>query len=277
MYIQSIHTHTRAFNYTYTYNHSHHHHNLSIPQYSRVILEPAGALAVAGMKKYVQQNQIKGQTMVAITSGANMDFTRLRFVAECADESEKTLVVTIPETPGTFRKLYSLIWPRNVTAFSYRYESDGEAKILISFQPVINVDNDFENVLGSLGQNDFEYVDVSDNSLAKIHVRHMAGGRSVVPKERLFRFEFPEGPGALQRFLESLDMSWNVSLFHYRNHGDDFGRVLVGMQVGKSCKRLEAFLENLAYSYTEETTNPVYLQFLRNGNGNENDNGEDKE
>ena len=204
--------------------------------------------------------------MVAITSGANMDFTRLRFVSERADASEKTLVVTIPETPGTFRKLYSLIWPRNVTAFSYRYESDGDAKILISFQPVMNVEEDFEKVVDSLKENDFECMDISDNELAKVHVRHMAGGRSVVPKERLFRFEFPESPGALQRFLSSLDMSWNVSLFHYRNHGDDFGRVLVGIQVGKSCKRLEDFLEKLGYSYTEETTNPVYLQFLRNKN-----------
>eukprot|EP00979_Chaetoceros_neogracilis_P003657 scaffold652_cov188-Chaetoceros_neogracile.AAC.3 len=234
---------------------------------ARVILEPAGALAVAGMKKYVEQNKIEGQTLVAITSGANMDFTRLRFVSERADDSEKTLVVTIPEEAGTFRKLYELVWPRNVTAFSYRYESEGEAKIMISFQPVKNVDNDFEHVVDALQNNKFECVDISDNELAKVHVRHMAGGRSHVPHERLFRFEFPESPGALQRFLSSLDMSWNVSLFHYRNHGDDFGRVLVGIQVGKSCERLEEFLENLGYSYTEETTNPVYLQFLRNGNG----------
>lgn len=232
-----------------------------------MILEPAGALAVAGMKKYVEQNKIEGQTLVAITSGANMDFTRLRFVSERADDSEKTLVVTIPEEAGTFRKLYELVWPRNVTAFSYRYESEGEAKIMISFQPVKNVDNDFEHVVDALQNNKFECVDISDNELAKVHVRHMAGGRSHVPHERLFRFEFPESPGALQRFLSSLDMSWNVSLFHYRNHGDDFGRVLVGIQVGKSCERLEEFLENLGYSYTEETTNPVYLQFLRNGNG----------
>jgi len=234
--------------------------------HSRVILEPAGALAVAGMKKYIEKNEIEGQTMVAITSGANMDFTRLRFVSERADESEKTLVVTIPEEAGTFRKLYSIIWPRNVTAFSYRYESQGEAKILISFQPVRNVDSDFEHVIDAFEKNKFECVDVSDNELAKVHVRHMAGGRSVVPQERLFRFEFPEAPGALQRFLSSLDMSWNVSLFHYRNHGDDFGRVLVGIQVGKSCKNVEEFLENLGYSYTEETANPVYLQFLRNNN-----------
>lgn len=215
------------------------------------------------MKKYVEENNITGQTMVAITSGANMDFTRLRFVSERADDSEKTLVVKIPERPGTFRELYSLVWPRNVTGFSYRYESEGEAKILISFQPVLNVENDFEKVVESLSKNDFECMDVSDNELAKVHVRHMAGGRSYVPKERLFRFEFPESPGALQRFLASLDMSWNVSLFHYRNHGDDFGRVLVGIQVGDSCKRMQDFLDNLGYSYSEETANDVYQHFLK--------------
>lgn len=215
------------------------------------------------MKKYVEENKITGQTLVAITSGANMDFTRLRFVSERADDSEKTLVVKIPERPGTFRELYSLVWPRNVTGFSYRYESEGEAKILISFQPVLNVENDFEKVLESLSKHDFECMDVSDNELVKVHVRHMAGGRSHVPKERLFRFEFPESPGALQRFLASLDMSWNVSLFHYRNHGDDFGRVLVGIQVGETCKRLQDFLDNLGYSYSEETGNDVYQQFLK--------------
>lgn len=232
---------------------------------SRVILEPAGALAVAGLKKYVNENEITGQTMVAITSGANMDFDRLRFVSERADESEKTLAVTIPERPGTFRELYSAIWPRNVTEFSYRFECDQEANIFISFQPVMNIENDFENIIEKLNQNGFNCVDISHNELAKVHVRHLAGGRAECAKERLFRFEFPESPGALQRFLTSLDMSWNVSLFHYRNHGDDFGRVLVGIQVGKTCARLEDFLSSLGYSYTEETDNPVYHQFLRNG------------
>lgn len=231
----------------------------------RVILEPAGALAVAGLKKYVHDRSITGQTMVAITSGANMDFDRLRFVSERADESERTLAVTIPETPGSFRKLYSAIWPRNVTEFSYRYESDKEANIFISFQPVMNIDNDFENIIGKLNEDGFSCLDISHNELAKVHVRHLAGGRADAPKERLFRFEFPESPGALQRFLTSLDMSWNVSLFHYRNHGDDFGRVLVGIQAGKSCARLSDFLRNLGYKYTEETDNEVYHQFLRNG------------
>jgi threonine dehydratase len=157
-----------------------------------VVLEPAGALGVAGMKKYIEENGITGQTMVAITSGANMDFDRLRFVSERADSSERTLAVTIPETPGSFRALYSLIWPRNVTEFSYRFEAKGQAHVLISFQPVTNVDNDFEGVLEGLRTNDFKCYDLSHNDLAKSHVRHLAGGRSNVPHERIFRFDFPE-------------------------------------------------------------------------------------
>jgi threonine dehydratase len=236
---------------------------------SRVVLEPAGALAVAGMKKYVEENEITGRTLVAITSGANMDFDRLRFVSERADLSEKTLAVTIPEAPGSFRALYSLIWPRNVTEFSYRYENDGEAHVLISFQPVMNIENDFDGIMDSLRENGFSCLDVSQNELAKAHVRHMAGGRSDVPHERLFRFDFPESPGALQRFLLSLDIEWNVSLFHYRNHGDDFGRVLVGIQVPDTCtKKLMRFLETLGYRYQEETDNPIYQLFLRAGSNN---------
>jgi len=231
---------------------------------ARVVLEPAGALAVAGMKKYVEDHKLSGKSLVAITSGANMDFDRLRFVSERADESEKTLAVTIPESPGSFRALYSLVWPRNVTEFSYRYKAEGLASILISFQPIMNIENDFDKIVKKLEENNFSCIDLSNNELAKVHVRHLAGGRANVPKERLFRFDFPESPGALQRFLLSLDMTWNVSLFHYRNHGDDFGRVLVGIQVGQSCKRLEDFLNNLGYDYTEETDNEVYQKFLLN-------------
>jgi threonine dehydratase len=230
---------------------------------SRVVLEPAGALAVAGMKKYVQDNEITGQTLVAITSGANMDFDRLRFVSERADSSEKTLAVTIPESPGSFRALYSLIWPRNVTEFSYRFERQGKAHVLISFQPVVNIENDFEGIMSNLRENGFASLDLSHNELAKVHLRHMAGGRSHVDHERLFRFDFPESPGALQRFLLSLDIEWNVSLFHYRNHGDDFGRVLVGIQVPeKGDGNFTRFLDTLGYRYTEETENPAYDLFL---------------
>lgn len=231
---------------------------------ARVVLEPAGALGVAGMKKYCEEHGLEGKTLVAITSGANMDFDRLRFVSERADGSEKTLAVRIPETPGSFRNLYSLIWPRNVTEFSYRFETESNADIFISFQPVKNMENDFESIVEKLTEHDYECVDLSDNELAKVHVRHLAGGRSVVPHERLFRFDFPESPGALQRFLLSLDIDWNISLFHYRNHGDDFGRVLVGMQVPEKCdRRFLTFLETLGYRYVEETDNPVYAKFLR--------------
>lgn len=235
---------------------------------ARVVLEPAGALAVAGMKKYITENEISGQTYVAITSGANLDFDRLRFVSERADGSEKTLVVTIPETPGSFRALYSLIWPRNVTEFSYRYDSDDDegAHVLISFQPAMKIENDFEGIMDNIRENGFACTDVSQSELMKVHIRNMAGGRSSVPNERLFRFEFPESPGALQRFLLSLDIEWNVSLFHYRNHGDDFGRVLVGLQV-PDCEstndRLKCFLDTLHFNYEEETKNPIYQQFLR--------------
>jgi threonine dehydratase len=231
---------------------------------ARVVLEPAGALAVAGLRKYVTEREITGQTMVAITSGANMDFDRLRFVAERADGSERTLAVTIPERPGSFRALYNLIWPRNVTEFSYRYESQASAHILISFQPVNSIENDFDGVVRNLQENGFSCLDLSHDELAKTHVRHLAGGRSVVPHERLFRFEFPESPGALQRFLLSLDMDWNVTLFHYRNYGDDFGRVLVGIQVPETCDgNLNKFLANLGYRYTDESNNPVYERFLQ--------------
>ena len=231
---------------------------------ARVVLEPAGALAVAGLKKYVHEHGITGQNFVAITSGANMDFDRLRFVSERADESERILAVTIPEKAGSFKELYSMIWPRNVTEFSYRYNTESEAHIFISFQPVMSVGNDFEGVREKLTSNGFKNIDITDDDLVKTHIRHLAGGRSYVPNERLFRFHFPESPGALQRFLLSLDFHWNVSLFHYRNHGDDFGRVLVGLQVNEKCdKKLNDFLSNLGYDYTEETENNVCELFLR--------------
>jgi len=233
---------------------------------ARVVLEPAGALGVAGMKKYVAENEVEGQTLVAITSGANMDFNRLRFVSERADGSEKTLVVDIPETPGSFRTLYSLIWPRNVTEFSYRFDDEGSAHVLISFQPVANIENDFEGIVDTIKESGFTCTDVSHSELTKVHIRNMGGGRSNVPDERLFRFNFPESPGALQRFLLSLDMDWNVSLFHYRNHGDDFGRVLVGIQVpdgDDANDRLFRFLNMLHFDYVEETENPIYHKFLR--------------
>jgi len=235
-----------------------------LSSYRRVILEPAGALGVAGLKRYVELHNVIDRNLVAITSGANMDFNRLRFVAERADETECTLAVTIPEQPGSFRSLYSLIWPRNVTEFSYRYEQEGMAHVFLTFHPIVNTNNDFDKLIKTLEKNKFSCLDLRNNELAKVHVRHMAGGRAKLRNERLFRFHFPESPGALYRFLYSLDIFWNISLFHYRNHGDNFGRVLVGIQEGTSYKRLEDFLENLGYQYVEETSNAVYQTFLRN-------------
>lgn len=156
----------------------------------RVILEPAGALAVAGLKKYVEENNVSGSTFVAITSGANMDFNRLRVVSERADDSERTLMVTIPETPGSFRAMYAKIWPRNVTEFTYRFNTEREATVLVSFQPMGN--SDFLGVMEDFRAEDFPCEDLSHNELAKTHIRHLAGGRSNAPHERLFRFHFPE-------------------------------------------------------------------------------------
>lgn len=232
---------------------------------ARVVLEPAGALGIAGMKKHVEENNISGSTFVAITSGANMDFNRLRVVSERADDSERSLEITIPETPGAFRAMYSKIWPRNVTELTYRFNTEQEANVFVSFQPLIHVENDFEQVMEEFIKDDFLCTDLSDNELAKTHIRHLAGGRSNAHHERLFRFDFPESPGALMRFLESLDMKWNISLFHYRNYGDDFGRVLVGIQQnhGPKCEGMNRFLQDLGYKYIEETNNPAYEKFLR--------------
>mmetsp|Transcript_42039 Transcript_42039/g.98493 ORF Transcript_42039/g.98493 Transcript_42039/m.98493 type:complete len:603 (-) Transcript_42039:170-1978(-) len=240
---------------------------------ARVVLEPAGALGVAGMKKYIEEMGITGKTFVAITSGANMDFARLRFVSERSDASERMLAVNIPERPGSFRHLYSLVWPRNVTEFSYRFESEEQAKVMLSFQPKATADktieSDFYDVMEGLRKNDFECYDISENELAKVHGRHLAGGRSNSPNERVFRFNFPESPGALKRFLNSLDFHWNISMFHYRNHGDDSGRVLVGIQTQQKCgKNLIDALDKLGYPYYEETDNPVYRGFLRSSREN---------
>ena len=220
---------------------------------------------MAGLKKFVEENNISGSTFVAITSGANMDFNRLRVVSERADDSERSLEITIPETPGAFRQMYSKIWPRNVTELTYRYNTEHEANVFVSFQPLVHVENDFEQVMEDFRSDDFECTDLSDNELAKMHIRHLAGGRSNASHERLFCFHFPESPGALQRFLEALDMKWNISLFHYRNYGDDFGRVLVGIQQnhGIACEGMNNFLEELGYKYIEETNNPAYSKFLR--------------
>mmetsp|Transcript_23050 Transcript_23050/g.64884 ORF Transcript_23050/g.64884 Transcript_23050/m.64884 type:complete len:600 (+) Transcript_23050:87-1886(+) len=233
---------------------------------TRVVLEPAGALAVAGMVKYSKEHKLTGKTMVAISSGANMDFDRLRFVSERADTSETLIAVEIPERAGAFIELYRHIYPRNVTEFSYRISGD-PASIFMSFQAGSPEDKDI--VLEGLTKSGFGHKDLANNELAKTHLRHLVGGRApakMTEEEVLFRFEFPERPGSLLRFLEALPADFNVSLFHYRSHGADVGRVLVALQVPLKLRpKLREYLDFLTsngYTWREETENEVYSHFL---------------
>jgi threonine dehydratase len=235
-------------------------------QDTRSILEPAGALGVAAIKQYVAAQRCKGQTFVAITCGANMNFDRLRFVAERAEfgeQREALFAVTIPEERGSFKRFCELIGPRAVTEFNYRISDANQAHVFVGI--AISRRDEADKIARSFDRHGFPTVDLTDDELAKEHVRHMVGGRSELAEhERLFRFIFPERPGALMRFLSSMDPGWNISLFHYRNQGADYGRILVGIQVPRSdAKAFKAFLDALAYPFTEETDNPVYRLFLR--------------
>ncbi len=232
---------------------------------TRTILEPAGALAIAGAKAWVERKAARGKTLVAVASGANMNFDRLRFIAEEAELGEKReaiLAVTIPEQPGSFRKFCALLGPRNVTEFNYRYADAGEAHVFVGVQ--IQNREETARLIRSLRRHDLKTLDFSDNELAKLHVRHLVGGHAPgIEHEILYRFEFPERPGALMRFLNRLRHGWNISLFHYRNHGADYGRVLVGLQVPPRDKAaFNTFLARLGYRSSEETRNPAYRQFL---------------
>ena len=231
---------------------------------TRAILEPAGALAVAGAKEYVQRHRIREKTLVAVASGANMNFDRLRFVAELAEvgeQREAVLAVTIPETPGSFKKFCALLGPRNVTEFNYRYGDPHAAHVFVGVQ----VGNRAESLklVDALRRHGLETLDLTEDEMAKLHVRHMVGGHAPVDNELVYRFEFPERPGALMKFLDSMSANWNISLFHYRNHGGDIGRVLVGMQVPPGGKaEFRAFLKELGYANWDETGNPAYRMFL---------------
>ena len=292
---------------------------------TRSIPEPAGALAVAGMKRYIANQGLagSGKRFVAMVSGANMNFSRLRFVAERADLGEKKevlLSVEIPERPGAFLQLHNHIHPRNVTEFSYRYSSKDRAHIYVSFLlsgtgtgtappvatasgtatpvpssggiPAVNgsaagaaavtkpardpvafaqtlaaessAASELGSVLEALAQDGMPALDLSGDELSKSHARYLVGGRENVANERVFRFEFPERPGALRKFLVGLQSDWNISLFHYRNHGSDVGRILTGIQVPPAdSDKFETFLKDLGYLYIEETNNPVYKRYLR--------------
>ena len=232
---------------------------------TRSILEPAGALAIAGVKLYAAREKLKGQTLVAIASGANMNFDRLRFVAERAEIGEKReaiLAVSIPETPGSFRKFCALLGKRNITEFNYRYADSKEAHVFVGVQ--VKDQSEISKLVSALGKNKLRTQNFTDNEMAKLHVRHLVGGLAPgIKDEIMFRFEFPERPGALMNFLNSMNHSWNISLFHYRNHGADYGRVLVGMQVPHHDKKaLRTFLDKLGYRYWDESDNPAYRLFL---------------
>ena len=233
---------------------------------TRSITEPAGALAVAGMKKYVEKNNIQDQKIVVIDSGANINFDRLRHVAErseLGEYREALFAVTIPEEIGSFKKFCELIGNRGMTEFNYRYASQEQAHIFVGIQ-LHNGLNEKNELLALMHEGKYAVEDMTDNEMAKLHIRYMVGGRgNGVDNERLFRFEFPERPGALLRFLNHMGERWNISLFHYRNHGAAYGRVLAGIQVPQEDnEKLELFLQNLGYSWWEETDNPAYRMFL---------------
>ena len=232
---------------------------------TRAILEPAGALAIAGMKHWVNREGVEGKTLVAIACGANMNFDRLRFVserAEIGEQREAVFAVTIPEERGSFKRFCEVIGDRNVTEFNYRIADAKAAHIYVGLQ--IRNRTEAHQMADALTQAGFQALDLTDDELGKLHLRHMVGGRSALAKdERIFRFEFPERPGALMRFLSSMHPDWNISLFHYRNHGADYGRILVGIQVpDQSRDGLQSFLGQLGYPYWEETEHPGYKLFL---------------
>ena len=232
---------------------------------TRSILEPAGALAIAGAKTYAERKKLKDKTLVAVACGANMNFDRLRFVAENAELGEKReaiLAVTIPERPGSFKQFCSLLGKRNITEFNYRMADPKEAHIFVGIQ--VHDSDETAKLVAMLERNNLRTLDFSDNEMAKLHVRHLVGGHaSLADNELLYRFEFPERPGALMKFLNSMRSDWNISLFHYRNHGADYGRVLVGMQVPpQEMAEFRRFLGKLGYAYWDESRNPAYKLFL---------------
>ncbi|PIT71935.1 threonine ammonia-lyase, biosynthetic [Limnohabitans sp. B9-3] len=243
---------------------------------TRSIVEPAGALAVAAIKQYVAEHKTKGETYAAILCGANMNFDRLRFVAERAEvgeEREALFAVTIPEQPGSLRRFCELIGklpsfggsksPRNVTEFNYRMSDQAKAHVFVGL--TTGIKGESTKIAGHFSKNGFEAIDLTHDELAKEHLRHMVGGHSsLAHEERILRFEFPERPGALMKFLLAMRPGWNISLFHYRNQGADYGRILMGLQVPKSDNKAFAkFLEDLGYPFVEETLNPAYRLFLQ--------------
>jgi threonine dehydratase len=232
---------------------------------TRSILEPAGALATAGIKEYAKRYNIMGKTLIGTASGANMNFDRLRFIAERAEIGEKreaVLAVTIPEQAGAFKAFCRLLGDRNITEFNYRYSDPKSAHIFVGV--AITDPTESAKLVANLIAKGLPAIDLTDNEVAKLHLRHLVGGHApLATHEVVYRFEFPEKPGALMKFLDTMGQNWNISLFHYRNHGADFGRVLVGMQVPPNEQNaFSNFLKELGYPYWDETHNPAYQLFL---------------
>ncbi|MEY3220907.1 MAG: threonine ammonia-lyase, biosynthetic [Pseudomonadota bacterium] len=234
---------------------------------TRVVTEPAGALALAGLKEYVSQHNIKNQTLITISSGANMNFERLQHVAErteVGEQREALMAVTIPEKSGSFRTFCHTLGQRTITEFNYRYADDHDAQVFVGVRLGEQGMKEKERLIQKLNDKDYRVVDLTDNEIAKIHVRHMVGGHSYKPlNEHLYRVEFPERPGALLHFLTEMGQRWNISLFHYRNHGAAYGKVLMGIQFPDQDKQeFESFLKQLNYPHWEEDQNPAYQLFL---------------
>jgi threonine dehydratase len=232
---------------------------------TRAIAEPAGALALAGLKQWVKRDNVSGQNLVAIFSGANVNFDRLRHIAELAalgEQREALIATKIPERPGSFRDFCHALGPRAITEFNYRY-SDNEKAVVFTGIQLRHGDEEKTKLLAHLDEKGFEVVDISANELAKMHVRYMVGGRAGISDERILRFEFPERPGALMHFLNQIGERWNISLFHYRNHGAAYGRVLMGIQIPVSQEdEFQQFLADLNMEFVEERDNPAYDLFL---------------
>ncbi len=231
----------------------------------RVVTEPAGALAVAGLKRYVERDALAGQRLIAIASGANLDFNRLRHVAERAEigeHREALFGVAIPERKGAFIEFCRTLGERNITEFNYRFGAASQAHIFVGVS--LTRADEAAGIASTLGAGGYTVANLTDNELAKLHIRHTVGGfRADLADERLYRFEFPERPGALLDFLRAVGLDWNITLFHYRNHGSDYGRVLAGIQVPDSeLEEFAAHLTTLGYPYWDETENPAFRLFL---------------
>ncbi len=234
---------------------------------TRGIAEPAGALALAGLKKYVEREGVKGQQLLAVLSGANTNFDRLRYISErteIGEQREAIISVTIPEQPGAFRKFCSALGRRNITEFNYRYSSEAEARVFlgVTIEPG---GEDLAQLIEHLEEKGYACEDLTDNEMAKLHIRYMVGGRAPagIGRERVYRVEFPERPGALLKFLSGLGRRWNISLFHYRNHGAAYGRILVGMQVvDEDEKAVREQLDGIGFRFWDETDNAAYRTYL---------------